>query len=161
MKFEFRGAVSEDITDLAPIWFEGWRDAHLAHVPAELAQIRSLENFSGRLPALLADTRIGLIDGVIAGFSILAGDEIDHFFLARTARGTGFAAALMQETENFLRQRGHDRAWLACVEGNERAAAFYRKCGWDMTGTMQDVLKTDPPFTLQMQRFEKTLSGRS
>ena len=57
--------------------------------------------------------------------------EVGQFFLAREARGTGAAAALMAAAERALVHRfGASVAFLHCVRGNARARAFYERCGF-------------------------------
>src|SRR5687768_14255831 len=56
MTMTIRAARGADVDQLAQIWFDGWRDGHLAIVPAALARLRTLESFRDRLRAAVADT---------------------------------------------------------------------------------------------------------
>ena len=43
--------------------------------------------------------------------------------------------------------------------GNDRAAAFYRKTGWQLSGTQTEMLETSAgEFPLEVWRFTKVLS---
>jgi GNAT superfamily N-acetyltransferase len=46
------------------------------------------------------------------------------------AEGTGVAAALMAQAENWARQRGYRFLSLDAFAGNSRALAFYRRAGF-------------------------------
>ena len=71
-------------------------------------------------PGVVNDTSRALVVG-----------EVGQFFLAREARGTGAAAALMAAAERALVHRfGASVAFLHCVRGNARARAFYERCGF-------------------------------
>lgn len=47
--------------------------------------------------------------------------------------GSGFAGELFDYAVNRLRERGFERIYLYVLEGNGRAAAFYRKHGFSPT----------------------------
>ena len=154
-----RLAETADIHALSRIWYDGWHDAHAALMPAALTQARTLESFLERLPPMLADTRVIDSSGGPVGFYILKGDELDHFFVAREARGTGVAQELIADAECLLAQRGFALGWLACAIGNDRAARFYEKCGWLRTGTISYRSETSSgPIDMDVWRYEKRLA---
>lgn len=153
-----RAAHDEDLDRLATIWFDGWRDGHLAIVPAALARLRTLVSFRERLSAALAETRVAIAGDQVVGFVILKGDEIYQFFVAAEARGTGIAANLLSHAERELASRGFATGWLACAIGNDRAARFYGKHGWNRVATMIYQAETsDGPFPIENWRYEKAL----
>src|SRR5262245_21801801 len=155
-----RSALESEINPLAQIWYDGWRDAHLEILPAELARDRTLASFLVRLEAVLADVRVLGPPGKPAGFSILKNDELYQLYVTRQSRGTGVATSLIVDAEAQLGLRGVGKAWLACAIGNERAARFYEKSGWHRVGTMTSVLETAAgPFSLVVWRYEKNLAG--
>jgi GNAT superfamily N-acetyltransferase len=91
---------------------------------------------------------------------MLKDDELYQFYLARQARGTGLAAALIADAEALLAARGVATAWLACAVGNDRAARFYQKSGWTNARTMPNRLETpEGVFDLPVWRYEKRLSA--
>jgi GNAT superfamily N-acetyltransferase len=153
-----RAAEAHEIDQLAKVWFDGWRDAHEAIVPAELTRLRTLESFKQRLTAALPDIRVVGPEGAPVGFSIVRGAELYQLFVAASARGTGVAAALMADAEATLSNRGIETAWLACAIGNDRAARFYEKSGWYLVGTMMNDAETSiGTFPLEVWRYEKRL----
>ena len=44
-----RAAEQTEVDQLAQVWFDAWRDAHAQIVPAELARLRTFENFRERM----------------------------------------------------------------------------------------------------------------
>jgi len=157
-----RPAQESDLEQLAHIWLNGWRDAHLAIVPAALARLRTLENFRDRLNAALPAVRVAVLDGAPAGFVMLKPGEVYQFYVAAEARGSGLAATLMADAEAQLFEQGNSVAWLSCAIRNDRAARFYEKCGWRRVGTMIDHAETsEGPFALETWRYEKTLRSPS
>jgi ribosomal protein S18 acetylase RimI-like enzyme len=155
---EVRDAQATDIDRLARVWYDGWRDAHVAIVPAELTRLRTLENFRQRLQEALPDLRVAGPPGAPVGFSIIKEDELYQLYVSAPARGSGVAAALIDDAEARLAERGVETAWLACAIGNDRAARFYEKRGWRRVGTMIDELDaTAGHLSLEVWRYEKSL----
>jgi ribosomal protein S18 acetylase RimI-like enzyme len=157
-----RPAQAEEVDRLASIWYDGWRDAHAAIVPAALARVRTLDSFRERLLLALPDTRVVGPSGAPLGFCILKDDELYQLYVAAQARGTGVAQALMADAEARLREAGVGTAWLACAIGNERAARFYEKHGWRQAGTIVSQLETlEGIFPLEVWRYEKSVALRT
>jgi len=154
-----RPAEPGEVEHLARVWFDGWQDAHLEILPAELRRFRTLESFIERLHAALQNVRVAGPVGEPVGFSIVKDDELYQLYVSATVRGTGVAAALIADAEARLAQSGVPTAWLACAIGNQRAARFYEKHGWRRAGTMVSQLETpDGLFPLEVWRYEKLLS---
>lgn len=104
--------------------------------------------------------RVALADGEPLGFCIVEGDELYQLFVAAQARGSGVAAALMDDAEAAMAAAGVGTAWLACAIGNDRAARFYEKRGWHKVGTMRSRLPVPGGvFELEVWRFEKRLAA--
>lgn len=115
---------------VAAIWYHGWRDAHLGNVPDELLAVRTKESFWERAAKRVADTTVADVDGAVAGFIMVVGDEVEQVYVSSAHRGTGTAAALLTEAERQVKAAGHDHAWLAVAPGNARARRFYERQGW-------------------------------
>ncbi len=130
MAVELRPATPDDAPVVAGIWHTGWRDAHLGNVPDELIEVRPPESFATRAAERVDDTTVATVDGEVAGFVMVLGDEVDQVYVDGRHRGAGVAPRLLAEAERLIGARGHDQAWLAVVPGNARARAFYEHQGW-------------------------------
>jgi GNAT superfamily N-acetyltransferase len=154
-----RAPDHSELDQLAKIWYDGWQDAHVEILPAELARMRTLEGFRERLKAALPRVRVAGPVGTPLGFCIVKDDELDQLFVSAQARGTGVAAALLADAEDRLSSSGVETAWLACAIGNDRAARFYEKSGWRRAGIMVHHPETpDGTFELEVWRYEKPLT---
>ncbi|MGZ6779550.1 MAG: GNAT family N-acetyltransferase [Mycobacterium sp.] len=131
---ELRAASDADADAVARIWREGWRDGHLGHVPVALVEARTPESFSQRAADRVGDTTVAVVDGEIAGFTMVADDEVEQIYVARSHRGSGVAAQLLEAARRAIGGAGHAAAWLAVATGNDRARRFYERCGWTDEG---------------------------
>jgi GNAT superfamily N-acetyltransferase len=153
-----RPATEAEIDHLARLWHEGWNDAHGKLAPEGLVRARTLELFRDRLVAALDDTRVVGPAGAPLGLCMIKDDELYQLYVARQARGTGVAAALIADGEGRLAARGFATAWLACAIGNDRAARFYEKCGWVMAREVVNRLETPAGvFEVAIWRYEKAV----
>ncbi|WP_227000610.1 GNAT family N-acetyltransferase [Protaetiibacter intestinalis] len=134
MTLRIRPATPADAERVVDIWAPGWRDGHLGHVPEALLAHRTREAFVPRVAAAIPRTRVAEVDGVIAGFTMTAGDEVDQVYVDPAFRGTGVAAALLADAADAVRAAGHPVPWLAVASGNARARHFYEREGWTDAG---------------------------
>jgi len=149
----------EDARELAELWHAGWRDAHLGHVPEELARARTEESFRARAAERVGETTVAVIGGAVAGFVLVAGDEVEQVYVAAPHRGTGVAGVLLAEAERRVRTNGHAKAWLAVVPGNARARAFYERAGWRDEGPFEYAAVTDGgSITVPCRRYTRLLA---
>ena len=154
-----RDADASEIDALARVWFDAYRDAHEGLLPPELFRVRTLASFRQRIADGLSDFRVAGRVGAPLGLCALKDDELYQLFVAAEGRGTGVAAALMDDGEARLAARGVTTAWLACAIGNDRAARFYEKRGWRRVGVVTSHLTTpDGEFAVDVWRYEKTLT---
>jgi diamine N-acetyltransferase len=70
--------------------------------------------------------------------------ELKRFYVDKPWQGRGLARALMDAVVEKARARGGRELWLGVWERNERAQAFYRKCGFEKVGTQIFVVGSDP-----------------
>ncbi|MCA9757811.1 MAG: GNAT family N-acetyltransferase [Candidatus Eisenbacteria bacterium] len=153
-----RSPLDNEIDPLAVIWHRGWQDAHADILPPELARYRTLESFRQRLRDGLATVRVAGDPGAPLGFCFVKDDEIYQLYVSAEARGKGVAAALLADGEERIAALGAETAWLACAIGNDRAARFYEKNGWERVGTVVSPLPTpDGTFPLEVWRYEKRI----
>ena len=82
----------------------------------------------------MADTTVAVVDGQLAGFVMVAADEVEQVYVSAHQRGSGVADALLREAERQVGAAGHSRSWLAVVAGNGRARRFYERNGWSDGG---------------------------
>lgn len=157
-----RPATAEDVSSIASIWYRGWQDGHIGHVPEEMTTARTERSFWSRAAQRLPDTTVAEIDGAVAGFVMVVDDEVEQVYVGRDQRGSGVANVLLTEAERRVRHGGHETAWLAVVAGNERARRFYAKCGWVDEGRFDyQAQGPDGPITVPSHRYVKAVQARS
>jgi GNAT superfamily N-acetyltransferase len=154
-----RPARPEDAEAVAEIWRLGWRDGHLGNVPDELVKARTPESFSSRAAELVGRTAVAVVDGEVAGFTMVHGDEVEQVYVAAHHRGSGVAAAVLAEAERRVRENGHGTAWLAVVARNARARRFYERHGWTDEGPFDHQAPgPNGPITVPSHRYVKRLT---
>jgi ribosomal protein S18 acetylase RimI-like enzyme len=137
MAVHLRPAHDEDAPAVAEIWQLGWHDGHLGFVPQELVDVRTEASFRRRAAERVHDTTVATVQGAVAGFVMVVGDEVEQVCVSAAHRGSGVAAALIREAERQVAANGHEKAWLAVVAGNTRARAFYERSGWVDEGAVR------------------------
>jgi GNAT superfamily N-acetyltransferase len=86
----------------------------------------------------------------------VVGDEVEQVYVASEHRGTGLAAALLEEAERLVAANGHRRAWLAVAPGNARARRFYERSGWTDEGLFDYPAATaDGPMPVPCHLYVK------
>ena len=70
--------------------------------------------------------------------------ELWRFYVRSGWHGRGIAQALMDRVKAEARQRGAETLWLGVWERNDRARAFYAKCGFVDVGEHVFLFGTDP-----------------
>ena len=152
---EIRRANEGDVQTVAQIWHLGWHLGHAAVVDNELVGLRVPEEFMARSAEHLEKTFVAVVDGAIAGFFMIDENELYQFYVDVAHHGSGLAKTMMAQAEAYLTG---PRAWLGCTVGNDRAAAFYVKAGWENMGV--EVFEADTSkgtFPVNIWRFEKAL----
>lgn len=76
--------------------------------------------------------------------------ELWRFYVDRGWHGRGIAQALMEQVRQTARERGAKTLWLGVWERNDRARAFYAKCGFTGAGDHIFLFGTDPQTDLVM-----------
>ncbi|GIH10192.1 N-acetyltransferase [Rhizocola hellebori] len=154
-----RPAEASDAASVADIWYRGWQDGHLGHVPEELVRIRTAESFTVRAAQRVQETTVAVVDGEVAGFIMVAGDEVEQVYVDAKHRGSGVAADLLAEAARQVKAKGHQRAWLAVATGNARARRFYERQGWADEGPFDYAAHTETGTTaVPCHRYVKRLA---
>ncbi|GAA4446272.1 GNAT family N-acetyltransferase [Phytohabitans houttuyneae] len=157
-----RPAEACDAGAVAEIWYHGWRDGHLGHVPAALVAIRTEESFHKRAVQRVGDTTVALRGGEVAGFVMVVGDEVEQVYVSRDHRGSGVAADLLGAAERLVAAGGHARAWLAVATGNARARRFYERCGWTDEGAFDyPAASEDGPIPVPCHRYTRDVREKA
>lgn len=78
--------------------------------------------------------------------------ELWRFYIAKEWHGQGIAQALMRRVDDDARRAGARTLWLGVWERNERAKAFYRKCGFTDVGAHVYMVGTDAQTDRIMMR---------
>jgi len=156
-----RPATTDDVEVIADLFHRGWSDVHPGLVPDGLTERRTPEAFHDRVAQRVAETdetTVAEVDGRIAGFVMVDGDEAEQVYVDAPYRGSGVAAILLTEAERQIAAAGHDVAWLAVVRGNDRAQAFYARQGWVDEGDLDyEVSALGETFISPCRRFAKRL----
>ncbi|HEY3528333.1 MAG TPA: GNAT family N-acetyltransferase [Nocardioides sp.] len=154
-----RPATTDDVESIADLFHRGWHDAHPGKVPDGLTERRTREAFGDRVARRVAETNettVAEVDGAVAGFIMIDGDEVEQVYVDRAFRGSGVAAVLLTAAERQVAAGGHRLAWLAVVVGNDRAQAFYRRQGWVDEGDLPyPVTALGETFISPCRRFTK------
>jgi GNAT superfamily N-acetyltransferase len=151
-----RPATPDDSEAVAKIWWDGWRDGHLGHVPDALVTVRTEESFGQRASERAGDTVVAVVDHQVAGFVMVVDDEVEQVYVSQDHRGSGVAAALLAEAERLVGANGHRRAWLAVAGGNTRARRFYERNGWTDEGPFEYSAATPTgPIPVPCHRYVK------
>ncbi|HEU4541056.1 MAG TPA: GNAT family N-acetyltransferase [Jiangellaceae bacterium] len=156
-EFFLRPATIDDVENIAAVWHSGWPDGHLGNVPDELAEHRQLADFLRLVPPRIDMTTVAASSDGVIGFVTVHDDEVEQVYVAKSARGSGVAAALLSHAEQTIADR-YDRAWLAVVAGNDRARRFYARQGWRDAGPIEYSAEIDGgTFIVPCHRYEKQL----
>jgi ribosomal protein S18 acetylase RimI-like enzyme len=122
---------------------------HLAQAYGPAVQARELAD-----PGVT--TLVVEVEGHLAGYAQLrAGPvppgvtgpaplELWRFYIGGRWHGKGMAQALMERVVEEAGRREARTLWLGVWERNERAKAFYRKCGFEDQGSQIFLVGTDP-----------------
>jgi GNAT superfamily N-acetyltransferase len=154
-----RPATADDVEAVTEVFHQGWHDVHPGRVPDGLTERRTIEAFRDRVSQRIAETdetTVAEVDGVIAGFIMVSGDEAEQVYVDRAFRGTDVATLLLTEAEHQIAAAGHEVAFLVVVRGNARAQAFYARQGWADQGDVDyPVQALGEDFISPCRKFTK------
>ena len=155
-----RRASPGDATALASLAARTFREAFESHNTPENMALYLASNYGpARQAAELQDGRIVTLvaeaSDELAGYAQLRDSpvpacvigpspiELWRFYVDRAWHGQGLAQALMAASLEAAAARGAGTLWLAVWERNDRALAFYRKCGFEVRGEKEFMLGHD------------------
>jgi ribosomal protein S18 acetylase RimI-like enzyme len=92
-------------------------------------------------PVAYAQLRSGHVPECVSGVAPL---EVWRFYVSHEWHGRGIAQALMDRVKAEARERRARTLWLGVWEKNDRARAFYAKCGFADVGEHIFLFGTDP-----------------
>jgi GNAT superfamily N-acetyltransferase len=128
-------------------------------VPEELVEARTPDSFRTRARERVTESTVAVVDGDVAGFVMVVGDEVEQVYVSAAHRGKGVADALMSEAERQVRANGYSQGWLAVVAGNARARAFYERCGWSDEGPFDYAAASGTgPIVVPSHRYTKVVA---
>ncbi|MBG53541.1 MAG: GNAT family N-acetyltransferase [Alphaproteobacteria bacterium] len=144
-EWQIRAARPADVPMIGRIWHDSWQAGHADFDP-EIAALRDLPYFMARAGGNIERTLVGIWDGRIWGFTGWEGDGVAQVFVAPSNFRRGLGSALLAAVEDILKEQGHEKIWLHCLEGNERARSLYEKHGWSVAKTIDDQIGTHIGF---------------
>jgi len=170
-----------DVPVVAELHHRCWQVAYAGLVPAEALAAMDLARSTARWRLGLTDPpadRYQLLaeraDGEIVAFVTYGAYREDHDAARRNARlgaeiyaiyadpgawGTGAGHALMEAALDHLRELGLSPVRLWAMDGNERAARFYRRHGFTLDGAATVYEFNGAP--LPISRYELAGTGFS
>ena len=163
-----RLAGAADADAIGRVQVESWRAAYTGLMPQDVVDEFDV---AGRqalwrewLGAPAAPRRANFVveeSGEVIGFASVgpSGDapgdgELFAIYLHTSRWGSGIGRALLERAEDALRAFGFRAAILYVLEGNERAARFYRTAGWEEDGGKVDEFQG---ATVTEARYRKRL----
>jgi ribosomal protein S18 acetylase RimI-like enzyme len=169
MTYTIRRATSADAAAVADIAVRTFVDTFAAQNRAE-----DMDDYLGKtygevhqrreIEDALSVTLLVEADGAPIGFAQLrrtevpegidsdASVQIARFYIDRSWHGRGLAQALMAECDAVAQTMGAATVWLGVWEHNERAIAFYKKCGFAEMGRMDFHLGSDHQVDVVLTR---------
>ena len=133
-------AATNDAADMA-LHLERAYGVPQQHAEIADPRITTLLVEQDRSAIAYAQIRSGHIPECVSGPAPI---ELWRFYVDRQWHGRGVAPALMDRVKAEARARGAKTLWLGVWERNDRARAFYAKCGFADAGEHIFLFGTDP-----------------
>ncbi len=163
-----RQATAADADAIGRIQVESWRAAYSGLLPEETIAAFDVETRRqmwreglSRTPRPGSATFVALVEAEIVGFATVGASlsedgtgELWAIYVHPTTWSRGTGRALIEASEQSLRDSGFTQALLWVLEGNERAERFYRAAGWTRDGEKEDVFQG---ATVTELRYRKQL----
>ena len=152
----------EEARGKARVHWLAWKEAYHGLVDQafldartyEFSEDRALRAFHAGIPTLLAkdgDEVVGFADyGPYRGNALANTGEVYALYLLSSHYRRGIGTALMEAALARMPQYSRHAVWV--LEGNERAIAFYRSCGFAFDGARQTLTLGTEVTDLRMIR---------
>ena len=122
-----RVALRSEFEAITNIWEDSVRATHDFLAEVDLLELRP-QILNEWLPAVTVTVITDSADNIL-GFSGIAGEKLEMFFIAPAARGKGIGKALLSHAISEMS--------VCCVDVNEQnsqAVGFYRHAGFEVFG---------------------------
>jgi GNAT superfamily N-acetyltransferase len=163
-----RDARAEDATAIAEVHVRAWQAAYRGLMPDEFLDRLDSQARAGRytlgsrnpadpqtLLAIDEHERLLGFATIAPSVELAAHGELRALYVDPTYWRAGVGLALMEGCLARLDESGCDRAVLWLLLGNERAARFYRACGWAPDGARR---REEPwGIEVEVERWARTL----
>lgn len=153
---ELRAAVTDDALAVARIHVRAWQAGYRGLLPAAYLDGLRAEDRAARYTFDRLDgprTTVAVVDGAIAGFATIHGDELSALHVDPDAWRRGIGSALIARARADLAAAGVVEAHLWLLVGNTRAQRFYERDGWTSDGTRRsDIVWGAQVDELQFRR---------
>jgi ribosomal protein S18 acetylase RimI-like enzyme len=153
---ELRLAVPADALAVARIHVRAWQAGYRGLLPSAYLDGLRAEDRAARYTFDRLDgprTTVAVIDGAIAGFATVSGDELSALHVDPEAWRRGIGSALIARARADLAAAGVIEAHLWLLVGNTRAQQFYERDGWTSDGTRRsDIVWGAQVDELQFRR---------
>lgn len=137
--------TTEYAKELGQLHWQVWEETYRGLIPDAYLDTFSPEKWTEKALHDTLDSFLLLVDGKLAGFASCSdpatpsvpvpdASEIVAFYLLRKYQGQGLASRLMRHCLEFCTR---PNVVLYVLEGNEKAAGFYRHMGFEFTGRAQ------------------------
>lgn len=161
MTIQVRAATPADVPELARVAAICFPLAcppaiSAADIAAFVAANLSEERFTGYVDDAAHHVLVALDGDRIVGYAILVGHggdptELSKLYVLPDRHGGPVAAELMRQALDWATATGAKSVWLGVNRKNERAQRFYRKHGFEVTGTRSFQVggSTESDFVMQ------------
>ena len=143
-----RRAQSSDLTLIAAVQAESWRDTYSGVLPEEYLADQITEDLKRHWTDVeIQPDDVVLVaedDGVIGFIAVWCRPDpfIDNLHVKPSKRSKRVGSTLMKSAAQQLIQQGHKTAYLWVVASNERAIRFYERLGGVRTDrALKNLLK--------------------
>jgi GNAT superfamily N-acetyltransferase len=89
------------------------------------------------------------IDAALSGYETQRALELERIYLNQNVAGKGIGRALIEHTFRIAKEYGKSIVWLKAMDTSAGPIAFYKKMGFEITGT----------FRLKHQLMKEELRG--